>query len=507
VSEVVVVGGGAVGVNAALFLARMGFGVELVESAPEILQGSPRASFVNHGDGFEYYKPGHRRTGEHCIDGTFTKGLIYPLEAFRTPVCDQAHPIRFLVAKGSVGHNGLTLEAFAQNAEHMRAHFTRQFETVRAATGWTEEETERRFLRGPASFGRRLEARELTDVPHVAGGYAGSSFGINMPHYHAFLKAALRRTGVPCHLASDVEGIERDGSRYRLIVAGREIRARHVLLTSGHHVPRLSAGLRGAAVTPPQAGTYFLNSITFLRLPASGDEERLRAARRINFTLQQDHGSMFACVVPPTSTEDGFAATYYPSAGGSQLYSHAYDPDRPVPPPPEWDQMIAEGLPPDHPNVRGTVAQAFRLYPFLRGYAEVQRTVCDSVFNASTPTSNQGGDRRVREIPAGSIVSDDGQVTAWTSPKWTNAELVALMAADHVCAQLRGHGLAKDRGTRFGPTALDVAEIARDLHFFDVQMRVEDAIDYARRQGVPEKIVDHSLPYFEGHGTVGMRRS
>lgn len=99
------------------------------------------------------------------------------------------------------------------------------------------------------------------------------------------------------------------------------------------------------------------------------------------------------------------------------------------------------------------------------------------------------------------MVSNDGRVTAWTSPKWTNAELVALMAADHVCTQLRGHGLAKAGGTHFGPTGLDVATIARDLHFFYVRMRVEDAFDYARRQGVPDSVVDPTLPYFDSRAT------
>lgn len=496
-AEVVIIGAGAVGVNAALFLGRMGLDVELIDSAPDILLGAPQASFINHGDGFEYYKAGHRRTGELCIDGSLVKGLIYPLSALRTSTATRANPIRFFLAEKSVAEGGLTLEGFYENAARMSSHFSRQFEALRAAGGWGEEAAEKLFLRGPSSFWRKLAPHEISDASKVAGGCAGSSFGINMPHYYALLKAALRGLRIPFHPGVEVEVIERRGGGYTVHAAGESFGARQVLLTSGHHIPRLASKVRGVTCAPPAPGTFYLNSITFLRLPATASVERLAAVRRINFTLQQEHGSMYACVVPPTEAEDGLAVTYYPSPGGSQLRSSSSGAGRRTPLPAEWDSLIREGLPDDHPNVRATFEQACSLYPFLRDYAEVSGTACRPVFNAATRDNDGGLDRRVRVLRASvSRISDDGGITAWTAPKWTNAELVALMAADYVRGQMSLAPLPKGGRVRFGPTGLDIARIAPAVNFFDTAMSPSDALRYAGWQGVPARVVDLAIPQF-----------
>ena len=496
-AEVVIIGSGAVGVNAALFLGKLGLDVELIDSAPDILQGAPQASFINHGDGFEYYKLGHRRTGEYCIDGSIVKGLIYPLAALQTSVTSRDNPIRFLLAEKAVNENGLTLRGFNENAEHMCRHFTRQFEAVKAARGLSDDDAEKLFLRHPRYFWRRLRRDEYADTSNVAGGCAGSSFGINMPHYYALLKAALRQLRVPLHLGVGTEAIERRRGGYVVHAGGKSFTAGQILLTSSHQIPRLVSKIRGASCAPHAPGTYYLNSITFLKLPATRDAERLAHARRINFTLQQEHGSMYACVVAPTETEDGLAATYYPSPRGSQLRSISSAPDDKTPLHAEWDRLIETGLPNDHPNVSKTFEQACSLYPFLRDYAEVSATICRSVFNTATLDNNGGLDRRVREI-AGPVnnITDDGRVTAWTAPKWTNAELTALMAADYVCGLSSMRRTSAGPACRFGPTGLDVVEIARRVQFFDVKMNPSDAYLYAARQGVPHRVVNAGLPQF-----------
>lgn len=495
---VVIAGAGAVGVNAALFLSRLGFEVVLMDPAGTILDGAPRVCFINHGDGFEYYKPRHHRTGQYCIDGALTKALLYPIEAFATRVCDAAHPIRFLVSHGSVEAGEVTLRRFFANAEWMRAHFRHQFESIGRARAWTDAEVERRLLRNPGSFASRLERSEFDDVPGVAGGYAGSSFGINMPQYYAFLTAALRGSGVTWQPGTEPLAIERAGAGYRLETNRGSMTASDVLLVAGHRIPILASRVRGLDVSPPAAGTYYLNSMTFLRLPATGDPVRLERVSRINFTLQQEHGAMFSCVVAPTAARDGFAAIYYPSSDGSQLRQHVFDPAEPSSPPEEWQALVRDGLPNEDERVRTTFARVCAVYPFLRDYAELSHTLCRTVFNAATRDSNLGTDRRVREIPAGgTALVADGSVTSWAAPKWTNAELVALMAADYVSRRLTGHGLPNAGATSFGPAALDVAEIARTLDFPHVRMRTEDALGYARTSRIPESIVDPSLPQFE----------
>jgi hypothetical protein len=495
--SVLILGAGAVGANAALFLKSMGFAIELIDTATDLLQGAPQTSFVHHGDGFEYHKVGHRQTGKYCIDGSLVKGLLYPLSVFRTSICDDDHPIRFMVAKASLGKKGLTLDSFFENAERMHAHFARQFRAVRKAREWTEETASQAFLRNPEDFSHRLAPFEYADIDNVAGGCAGSGFGVNMPHYYAFLKAALREAGVPFHPSTETEAIEKAGGRYRVHAGGKRLDADHVLLAAGHHIPKLAAKVHGTPLVPQVSGMYYLNAMTFLRLPATSDPEKLSAARRINFTLQENGGGMFACVVEPTSTEDGFAATYFPSPAGSQKLRHYFDRLSPSPLPAEWDRLIAEGLSGERPEVRATFEQACFLYPFLRGYAEVIRTSCRPVFNAGTPANRRGSDRRVREISASPMfLSADRRISMWTSPKWTNAELVALMAADHVASVSGRSGFPKKGATRFGPTKLDVAAISRELSFHHVKMCVEDALQYAAGQGVPARIVIPTLPQF-----------
>jgi hypothetical protein len=111
-NKITIIGAGSVGANAALFLDKLGFDVTLIESADDILDGAPQATFITHGDGFEYHKAGHQKTGESCIDGAITKQLLYPARAFQTGVCNAGNPIRFMVSNESLGKDGLTLDSF-----------------------------------------------------------------------------------------------------------------------------------------------------------------------------------------------------------------------------------------------------------------------------------------------------------------------------------------------------------------------------------------------------------
>jgi glycine/D-amino acid oxidase-like deaminating enzyme len=497
-TDVAVVGAGPVGTNAAIFLSRLGFEVKLLEAASAILQGGPRASFINHGDGFEYYKSGHRRTGEYCIDGALVKGLLYPLHLFATSVCSADNPIRFFVSRGSVAAGDLTLEHFLENAESMRRHFARQYDAIRVSRGWTAEEMERRFLRTPTTFARQLDPHEYADVAGVVGGCAGSSFGINMPQYYAYLMAALARTGVAFRGSDEPVVIERVNGHYRLETEdGGVITARQILLTAGHRNPALIHRIRGIETAPLPSGTYYLNAMTFVRLPATEDAARRANARRINFTLQQEHGAMFACIVPPTAHQDGIAAIYRPDTRGSQLYTHTVADGDTSLPPPEWKRFLTEGLENDEPHVHETFRRARELYPVLEN-AEILHTICRTVFNASTADSNHGRDRRVREIPpAVAAVVSDGSITVWTSPKWTNAELVALMACDNVHEHLRGTRLPHDGASRLGPTGLDLAALSRRLELMDLVMSRDDALRYAHEQRLPPSVVDVSNPWFK----------
>jgi hypothetical protein len=497
--RIVVIGAGSVGANVALILASLGHKVDILETSDDILTGAPQVTFINHGDGFEYFKPEHTRTGELCVEGSLTKALLYPFSSLTTGVCSASSPIRFLVAAGSVEAGRINPEEFGQNAVHMQRHYSGTYAALMQSAEINDIEAERIFLRPPGTFMRILAASEFNDVKGVVAGAYGIGFGVNMPHYYALLKAGLLKNEVKCHFGVTVANIQRLGDEgYAVSAADRQWQADHVLVCSSHHIPELAFKINGGTLTREFPGTYYLNCMTFLRLPKTDDPETLRLTRKVTFTLMEEHGCMLASVVPPSSSEDGLAAVYYPGQEGSQLEKHVCKPGDVSRPPAEWDDMIRDGLPINHPNVQGCFEQACKLYPFLCGYAEISHAVCRTVFNIGVPGSDCGQDRRVREISADfHALTQDGRVSGWTGPKWTNAELTALMAVDYVLQQSGMEPLPKCAKTGCGPTKLDVGKISRMFNFRDLKADVEDAKHYARMARLPERIVQEDLPLFQ----------
>ena len=467
--KVVILGADAVGICAALVLQKMGFAVELVDAAPDILWGNAHAAFVHQGDGIEAYARGDRSVGRFCIDASFVKGLIYPLELLRTRVCEQGNPIRFLAASPSRGTRNPLLDALYRNEEHMRAHFARRFEAVRSATGWSEERAAEIFLRHPRSFSRRLAPAEHADVVGVAGGCAGSSFGVNMPGCYAFLKAALAEAGVPFHPGTDVEAVEKSGPGYVVHAGGRAFRADYVLAT-GPRTPVLAARFHGASLDPAFAGVCLVKSMMLFRLPANSDPVARAALRHIDFLFQDETVLAFFCVVPPTATEEGLAAAYPPGESSPRRYPFDLD----HPPPDGWDDAGAATLPSEDPRAEEVLRHLADPYPALAGHAEPVGALWRPLVHLR-PTG----------APRLFVSNADRRISLWMSPKWTNAELVALLAVDQVCRRLRNRGLPKRGKTRFGPAGLDAAAVAEDIHFRDVRPRAGDARHYAAQHGWP----------------------
>lgn len=384
------------------------------------------------------------------------------------------------------------------NAEHMGLHYSQMLCALREAASLSDKESIAVFARAPHSFMRHVRDVDFADMQGVVAGAFGVGFGINMPHYYALLKAALRKVAVNCHFGVSVDGIHKlPNNRYEVCSNGQAWGADHVVVCSSHHIPELVSCIDGEPVRREFPGTYYLNCMTFLRLPKTDDPETLRLTRKITFTLMEEHGCMLASVVPPTAEEDGLAAVYYPGPKGSQLAYHVCKSGDVSSPPAEWDGMIKEGLPIDHPNVQGCFEQACTLYPFLRGYAEVSHAVCRTVFNIGVPGSDCGQDRRVRELSADfHALTQDGRVSGWTGPKWTNAELTALMAVDYVLQRSGMEPLPKCEKAGCGPTKLDVGKISRMFNFRDLKANVEDAKRYARMARLPERIVQEDSPIF-----------
>ncbi len=491
-NRIIIVGAGSVGVNIALALDEYKYEVTLLDNDHDILAGAARVTCVNHGDGFEYYAKGHQTTGFDCIDGSLAKSFVYPLKKLHTDICDQQHPIRFVLTKGTVHSSKIVVDDFHENVAAMKAHFTRRFNAIKSFRGWDESTAENHFLRKPENFCRALPVSELDNDSEFVAMYAGSSFGINMPNYYALVKAALRASRINSQLGTNIDSIEKVGNCYQVHAGGYSYAADHVMLCTANQIPAVTELIENEECIDKFAGTFYLNSMTYVTLPATSDRDLLAQARRINFALQQEHGGMFACLVPPTSDEDGYAAVYYPSPHGSQLRQHVYTDVRCGPTPDEWQDLISEGLENTDEHVHRTFRQVCKLYPFLRGYAQVARTRCRSVFNPATKDSDHGRKRPIRAISEDvAFITADKRITAWSAPKWTNAELVALMAVDHIRTAVENRPLPKDESAGCGPTKIHIAKVAEEfsLHRFADTFEIDDAYHYAEQCKLPERIV------------------
>ena len=493
---IVIVGAGSTGLNAALMLDKLGHKVTLIDIAPHLLAGAPMDTYILHGDGFEYHHPSHQKTGEYCIDGTLAKRLIYPRKVYQTQICNISHnPIRFFVSENSAApdmqeNSHVPVESFENNVIHMKNHFTKRYEQTKETYKLTDAETDYLLGRNPDSFAHKLQ--EFSGVDNVVLGYAGSSKGINMPQYYAYLKAAVRESNIRTIFNNTIEAVEeRSPGKYTITTTdGEKINTGYVMLAASHGNPELTEKFTGAK--PKTSGTYYLNTMLYVRLPKTGDKKKIDDATKINFILQQENGCAYTCLVPPSAEQEGTAIIYYPSEKGNQVEKHVYDANNPKKPPSEWENIIKDGLDISSSRVQNIMDQACKFYPFLKDYAKPYQAVCRTVFNAASPDSTDGLDRRVRDIPATDEIKKN--VISVHAPKWTNAELVALTATDHILKCLGAKELPKHKDLGYGPSRLDILEISKTLNFQNVKdIKYSDAQEYAKWQGLPEVFVQQNL--------------
>lgn len=480
-ADVIVIGAGAVGTNTAIFLDRLGFDVILTDTAPRILQGGTRASFLNHGDGLEYFRHDNSVTGKECIDGSLVKGLIYPMDCFKTDVCD-AYGVRFLVAKKS--ETQVDLDRFHENAVEMQKHFTKQFDRIKKAYSFTDDEMQPRFLRRPEDFQRVLQPDDYDDmVPGtVVGGCAGSSFGIRMGAYYAMLRTALDESRVRFIGAAPVEHIEKAGQWYRIRTSRGTFTTRDIVISAGHRSFSIASMVPDGGL-PLFSGSYHLRAMTIVRLPKERTD-KYEQASRITFTLQGEHGGMYACFRPPTPEKDGLAALYWPSTKGSHVKSHAFESRFPSAPPEDWDAVMRDDHPPDDPRGVEILKHAATLYRVLEDdYAQISHTIYRTVFSVGRTDDQFGADLNVRFMQHRDWnVTNDERVTLWLSPKWTNAELVALTAARHVYRSLQGRTIPAEKPLYFGPDRIDVPAQLHFQHLRNARL-ARYALEYEKLEG------------------------
>ena len=258
------------------------------------------------------------------------------------------------------------------------------------------------------------------------------------------------------------------------------------MLSAGHSIPAL-AGLAGGK---SHLGSYYLNGTTYCELPATSDGEVRSAVSRTNFVLQGDDGCMYACVAPPTDTESGLAAIYYPSFRGSQIAMHRYDPGNPKPAPTDWEEAILTGTVPDIEERKANIlAQACRFNPFLRNYAVPRTVTIRTVFSPDVAGNPDGKDRRVREMLSPTPIDNSGRLVCMSSPKWTTVELAALTLVQKMLLAIGRTALSHKASQGFGPLQLDVPSIQKQVHLRGITFPREYALQYAIDMHFPRHLI------------------
>lgn len=506
---IAIIGAGGLGATAAALLSRMqtkgmlpeDIHITMVDKNDHVFGGAIDDANIYHRTGLEYLRPQDLLTGTDCIHGGIAKDLLCG-DIFGTGL-----PNRFWVSNGTDRHYQQTegirgWDAFLTNAANLRDQvYTPLYDQIVEARG-----RKGLPLVTPQQFSYPLSLDEADGLHDILGGYGTTGGGVVMAYDYAQKRAAIRQGeeagAVTLRLGTDVTGVQKVGEKYK--INGTDIEADVVLVTAAHQIPRLAQDLNG---TVPPPGTYHLNGILYAKLPATPDPEMIRQNSRVNFVIQGERGCMFAPILAPTATDDGLAAIYFPSKDGCQVERHRFQASSTQMVPTYWDKAIKEGLSATAKSgefartrderIDAIVRQVTHFNPFLKDYLEPQELRVRTVFNPVSETNPDGMDRRVRRLLLPTQLSDDGQVLGAQSPKWTTLEMAALNLIEQALKQLgMDPKFPRNEETGLGPNKLDVEQISRTLNLLDVPLSRDDALDYSRRTGQPDRIVDTTPSLF-----------
>jgi len=510
--KICIIGAGPAGVLAALMLDKMGHDVTLINSSNDIITGASQIAFIFH-DGSEYLSAtGDSTTTQHCVDGMLAFWQMFPPNIFKTDICSTANPARFFMSEKTASKGEISLQGLYDNADVAKKRYRQRFERYCTVNGLSPETAAMQLFGLPGGFNRRLKPAEFNDVSGIIGGVATSAAGINMPIFYAYMKALLAKSDVKFIGGADILDISKTSdSSYTLSTNIGVFEAGRVIASSGHSTPKIIEMIDGQK--SPE-GAYFLNCMTKIRLPklsvlnlSKMDKRKLvRDLGRINFTLRDEGGCSFICVAAPTEHEEGFAVSYYPTTEiGNQIKIRQYmGPDRSADAS-SFDEVINRGLPKAEQAVRkdAILGKLCELYPFLKGYITTENMSFGygSVFSKSLSVNPDGLDRSIRSLSAAQPISDDGRVFALQSPKFTTAVVAALELVDAVNKAAGLKELPKSESAGYGATGLDISKIAKELGRFTAVPLYEDAVAYAKRAGLPERMIKSkslTLGFFAG---------
>lgn len=500
--RVLVVGAGAIGINAALILDKLGHEAILVHDKPDIFDGSAaNTAFIWHKTGQEYCHPYHQQTGELCVKGEITQRLFFPMDFLETAICTGGHvnPVQFFVSKESsvnpkLVHGHVPVERFQENTKHMRAYFAVLFQKVKDAyPDKTDEEIEKMLGCTPERFSRPIhnlkEESPHVNAENIAVGNFAAGDGINMPHLYALYKSAVRESKIQTEFNTTVEKVKRvDGVKGYCITLknGKQVEVDDIILAASYGNPELIGKIPDAK--PSMRGTYCLNTMLHVILPEALSEQ----AAHISFVLQAENGGALTCI----DREARKYVIYIPHEGGSQVAKYLYDPLDPKFCPQEWYELLEHGLDTDNLDhnfrIQTILQDAARYYPVLNSpEVEVVDAPCRVVFNADSKDSVDGTDRRVRAMRYDAVACN---VFVVHGPKLTNS---CLTAFETVEAMLTAAGLPSLAGEhKLGKLesegVLDITHIlalSQKFNWHNQKASVEDAFAYAEKYGLPKTMI------------------
>lgn len=502
--KICIIGPGVAGLLTAVMLDKMGYQVTLISDSDDILTGASQIAFIWH-DGSEYLsKTGDFTTTQHCVDGMLAFWQMFQPNIFKTNVCTRNNPARFFMSRATAEKGEISLEGLYANAEIAKQRYRERFEQYAKFHSVSDEQAAQKLFGLPDDFNRPLEPDEFRDVDNIIGGVATSAAGINMPVFYAYMQALIRKSNIQLVYNADIQLFEKAGDSYRIATNNGEFLADRVVVAAGHNTPKIIDKLNGAK---SHEGAYFLNCMTKIRLPKfSGTglskvatANLLRQVGRINFSLRDEGGGSFICVTPPTEHEDGFAVSYYPTTKiGNQIRVRQYLGEGRTPVPADFDDVIKQGLSEDDLVSRKAAifGQLCHLYPYLKGYitTEDMSFGYGSVFSRAVENNESGLDRSMRPLTPVNPITEDGQVIAVHSPKFTTGVITALEVIDALQKSL---GLAPLPKSEFGYGAanLYIPAIVQDIGVLQAAPLLEDAKRYADRAGLPESVIrSRNLP-------------
>lgn len=468
IKNITIIGAGALGTSLSSILATQGVKVRLITNDSTILTGATTAAKYFHPTATEYPKQNHFTTGKSVVQGAMAQLALYGPGFLH----DRDKKGRFWVSKDSSNSN-LPVNVFRENVAAMHEYYA-ELHNGFVQSSWQNSDIEGVFY-DPNCFSSDVNSQDF-GVANVVEGVETPSSTLDMAAFYAQQKEVLNQLEIYPDFNSEISEIRKIGRMYEVkLNTGEAISSDAVVLAAGYHNLKLTELIKGPLPLP--VGKWFLNGILQVKLPPTDNDDLIRFYNGTNFTLQQEHGCMFACTKIPSKTASGEAFIYYPSEQGSQIMIH----DSKNGFPESFDKVIKEGLPVsvETAYINRILDQANKFYPFISEATPI-KMVYRAVFSPATKTNSLGLDRRERVFSRNSI-TEDGLVIASTAPKFTNSGLKAMLDAQYLLHMLN---LSSFPTQNNDPFDLNIPLITSTIHFRDVEGNPTDKTAYLQNNGL-----------------------